>query len=346
MELVDLTIKEYIFYLALNFEQQAYSKPTKNTKPQMKTKKSLFSVKNILASVVMVFVFLASCQNNSSILTATDTQNVNAESASASFANESTEMASSAVGGVFTSTYNGGRISGGPVPIAGLGSRDDRLQCATITVFSTGTKDAPAGTVTIDFGTAGTCNDPHGVTRKGKIIVTYSGMRWAVGSFINVRLVNFYRNTTHVEGNLTLTTQTSADSLHLQFESVLDSGKVTFGDGKFITRIHDLTRVWIRSAVPFNDQWITLANTPNSSNGSSAGMAKDGKIYTTQITKQLIEKVSCMTKKVFIPVSGTKLVTVGNQQYLVNYGDGTCDNIITVTLNGKQKQITVTAEGN
>ena len=312
----------------------------------MKTKKSFFSIRNLSAVVVLALAFLASCQNDNNILTATDTQNVNAESASAAFANESTDMASSTIGGIFTSTYNGGRVSAGPVTLAGLAGRDDRLQCATITLTSTGTKDAPAGTIIIDFGTTSTCKDSHGVGRNGKIIVTFSGKRWMPGSFFNVRLVNFYRNSNHIEGNLTLTTQISPDSLHLQFESVLDSGKVTFGDGKFITRIHDLTRVWIRSATPLNDQWITLANSANAPNGTAAGIEKDGKTYAMQITKQLVEKVACRAQKVFVPVSGTKLITVGSEQYSVDYGNGICDNTITITLNGKQKQITVTADGN
>ncbi len=304
----------------------------------MKNKKSFFSTKNIAATVVIFFVFLASCQKDSSILNATDTQNVNAESASASYANESSDMASSAVGGISTSTYNGGRISS--LPVLGLGDWDDRLKCAIVTISRTGTKDAPAGTITIDFGTAGTCADKHGVTRKGVIVITYSGRRWVPGSSYNVRLVNFYRNDTHIEGNHTLKTQISADSLHLQFESKLDSGKVTFGDGKFITRIHDLTREWFRASLPGNDEWHTLVG------GTATGTGKKGNTYQMQITKELVEKVSCRADKVFIPVSGTKAITEGSEQYTVDYGDGTCDNIITVTLNGKEKQITVNAEGN
>jgi hypothetical protein len=310
----------------------------------MKTKKRFLSVRRVSASVVILFAFLASCQNNGDILSANDTQNVNAESASAAYANESSDIASSAVGGMPASQYSGARIS--DETVTGLGSKDDRLQCAAITISRTGTKDAPAGTITIDYGTAGTCADNHGVIRKGKITITYAGKRWVPGSTVNIALDGYYRNDTHIEGNLTLTTELSADSLHLQFQSELTGGKVTFGDGKIITRTHNLTREWIRSSLPQNDEWITLANTGNGTNGEASGTTKDGATYSMQITKSLIEKISCRAEKVFIPVSGTKVMMVGNTQYTVDYGDGNCDNIITVTLNGKTKQITVTAEGN
>ncbi|MBS1508483.1 MAG: hypothetical protein JSS79_17725 [Bacteroidetes bacterium] len=310
----------------------------------MKTKKRFLSVKGASALVAILFGFLASCQNNGDILSANDTQNVNAESASGAYANESSDIASSAVGGMPASQYSGARVESETV--TGLGSKDDRLQCATVTITRTGTKDAPAGTIIIDYGTAGTCADSHGVIRKGKITITYSGKRWMLGSTVSITLDGYYRNDTHIEGTLTLTTQLSADSLHLQFQSQLVDGKITFGDGKFITRTHNLTREWIRSSLPFNDEWVTLANTGSGTNGEASGTTKDGGTYSMQITKSLIEKIACRAKKVFIPVSGTKVMMVGNAQYTVDYGDGTCDNIITVTLNGKTKQITVTAEGN
>jgi hypothetical protein len=127
----------------------------------------------------------------------------------------------------------------------------------------------------------------------------------------------------------------------LQFESILD-GTVTFGDGKDITRHHDLTREWFRASTPMNDEWHTLKG------GEAYGKCKDGAIYQMQITKDLIHKVSCVADKVFIPVSGTKILTVTNndtKQYTIDYGDGTCDNTITVTIGSKEKTINVNGEG-
>ena len=313
----------------------------------MKTKKNLFSIKNTALAIAAFVVVLASCQKDSEILTASDTQNVNAESASAAYTTESSDMASNTLIGMSSATYSGGRVSSDPVNV---GDRDDRLKCAKVTITRTGSKDAPKGTITITFDP--TCSDKHNVKRSGTIVINYSGRRWAPGSYFSIHS-DFRRNAIHVEGVDSVITKLSADSTtlgYLEFESILTGGKVTFSDGKFITREHDLTREWIRAKTPVDDQWITLAHTTGA-NGTAAGTNKNGNTYLMQITKQLVHKRSCAEEpyKVFIPVSGTKVITITGKetrQYTVDYGDGSCDNKITVEINGKVKTITVDGEGN
>jgi hypothetical protein len=318
---------------------------SKNYKSRRKTNKSVFVIRFRSSVVLTFFVFLPSCQKSNEILSTNDTQNVNAESASASYINESADIAISAFSGIDSSQYSTGGTSG--LPITGLGQFDDRLgSCATVTLTTTGSTNAPSGMITIAYDT---CPDLYGVIRYGTIVITYNGKRWAPGSTVNVRLVHYYRNVDLIEGNLTLTSQASADTLHLLFNSVLDSGKVTFGDGQVMTRTQTFARQWYRSiASSSNNQWITLANAAlTGATSIAAGITKGGKAYTIQVTKQLVEKVACRADKVFIPVQGTIMMAVGNEQYTVDYGTGICDkNIISVTLNGKVKQITVTAEGN
>ena len=43
---------------------------------------------------------------------------------------------------------------------------------------------------------------------------------------------------------------------------------------------------------------------------------------------------------------GVKVVTTDSKEYTVDYGDGTCDNQVTVTINGVSKTITVNKDGN
>ncbi len=317
----------------------------KNYKPLLKTKKNKFVMKFTSVCVVLVFSFLASCEPTSGIINAIDAQNVNAEAASAAYINESADLASSAVSGLTNSQYSSSGLSG--LAITGLSQLDDRIgSCATVTLTTAPNSGALAGRITISYDSS--CADAYGVIRKGTVIISYLGARWQPGSSINVRLVNYYRNDDHVEGNLTLAYQiTSPDTLHVYFNSVLDSGKVTFADGRFITRSQIFTRQWIRSIVSSsNNQWITLANSLGDSTGFASGITKGGKAYTSQITKQLVEKVTCRVNKVFIPVSGTKIMKVGNEQYTLDYGAGICDNLISISLNGKAKQVTVTPEGN
>jgi hypothetical protein len=306
----------------------------------MKTKKSVFSLKNASAWVVLMFIVLASCQKDASILDSTDTQNVNAESASSSYLSEGSDMSTSAIGGMSAIQYSGGRTDG--LIISGLSDRDDRLKCAMVTMTFTGTKDNPSGKVTITFDP--TCSDRRGIKRSGTIIINFSGKRWAVGSYFSIH-ANFYRNDVHVEGVDSVLTKLDASGTagYLQFESILTNGKVTFGDGKTITREHDITREWFRATVSQNDEWHILKG------GQATGKCKNGNTYQMLITEDLVHKISCLAEKVFIPVSGTKIVTVTTstqtKEYDIDYGDGRCDNSITVSINGKAKTISVNGEG-
>jgi len=305
----------------------------------MKTKKSEFILKNVSGLVVALFIFLASCQKDSSILNSADTQNVNAESASSAYLSEGSDVSASAIGGMSATQYSGGRTDG---TISGLADRDDRLTCAVVTLTFTGTTVNPSGKITITFDP--TCVDKRGVKRSGTIVINFSGRRWMVGSYFSIHN-DFFRNDVHIQGVDSVVTKLDATNLgYLQFESILTGGKVTFGDGKTITREHDITREWFRASLPVNDEWHTLKG------GQATGQCKNGNTYQMLITKDLVHKISCLADKVFIPVSGTKVITVtsssATEQYTVDYGDGTCDNNITVTLNGKIKTITVSGEGN
>jgi len=303
----------------------------------MKTKKSVFCLKNASVwVVVLMFVVLASCQKDSSILNSTDTQNVNAESASSSYLSEGSDVSASAIGGMSATQYSGGRMEG---QINGLADRDDRLKCAVVTLIFTGTINNPSGKITITFDPS--CSDKRGVKRSGTIVINFSGKRWNVGSYFSIHS-DFYRNDVHVEGVDSTLTKLDA-SAYLQFESILTGGKVTFGDGKTITRDHDIIREWFRASIPQNDEWHILKG------GQATGKCKNGNTYQMLITKDLVHKISCLANKVFIPVSGTKVIMVTNstetKEYDIDYGDGNCDNAITVTVNGKVKTITVNGEG-
>lgn len=306
----------------------------------MKTIKML-RLKNISVVIAVFILILASCQKDNDILNSLDIQNVNSEAASSAYIDENSDISSVVMGSLTTTQYSGARVEG--EIITSPGDRDGRLKCATVTVNRTGTKDAPAGTITIDFGSAGTCSDNRGVIRKGKIIITYSGRRWMPGSTFSIQLVDFYRNSTHIEGTESDTTKLSADSLHLKFVSWLVGGKITFGDGRTIERNHTFTKTWYRSSLPQNDEWYL--------EGSAYGKNKNGNVYQMEIESPLIHKVTCwVSNKVFIPVKGIKVITVtttsGITTYKVDFGDGTCDNQVTVTINGKEKVITVNGDGN
>ena len=304
----------------------------------MKTFKNVVGLKGISTLIIAFVLLLASCKKDSEtvVLDATDTQNVNSESVSDSYSDESTDMANISVAGA--GSQYAGRSEG---DIAGLKDIDDKFKCATVTIERTlniSTQERPVGKITIDFGTTD-CADGRGVVRKGKIIINYVGVRFAVGSTIITTFEGFFRNGVKIEGVHTLTNVQAPGSSNPKFTVVIVGGKLTFADGKIITREQSFTREWQRASNPTQDKWVV--------SGSASGTNKNLKKYEMVITKDLVYSRACaISDKVFIPVSGTKVFTTDNKTFTVDYGDGACDNIITVSTAAGSKTITVDKDGN
>ena len=308
----------------------------------MKTFKNVVGLNGISTLIIAFVLLLASCSKSTEpvVLDATDTQNVNSESVSDSYSDESTDMANISVAGSGTS-YAGGRSEGEPIVIVGLKDIDDKFKCATVTIDRTpdSTPARPVGKITIDFGTTD-CADGRGVVRKGKIIINYVGARFAVGSTIITTFNGFFRNGVKIEGVHTLTNVQAPGSSNPKFTVAIVGGKLTFADGKIITREQSFTREWQRNVTdPTKDKWVV--------SGSASGTNKNLKKYEMVITKDLVYSRACaISDKVFIPVSGTKVFTTDNKTFTVDYGDGACDNIITVSTAAGSKTITVDKDGN
>jgi hypothetical protein len=295
----------------------------------------------VIACIFVSAVALDACKKSTdTVLSLADTQNVNGESATDSFIGDATDMASLAVGSISSSTYTG-RVEAGVDTLVNL---DSRFSCATFSISRTGNKLAPAGTITIDFSPASKpsgCTDARGVTRKGQIIVKYEGKRFTSGSTIVTTFNNYTRNGVKIEGTHTLTNTQTALTDPPKYTVVLTGGKLTFTDGKVITREQSFTYIWQRAANPTQDRLLILAG------GTASGTTKAGTAYTMSIQTDLYYSRPCaISNKTYIPIQGSKLFTANNIQYTVDYGTGTCDNDIRVTVNGNTKTITVNPEGN
>ncbi|TNF42226.1 MAG: hypothetical protein EP311_05715, partial [Cytophagales bacterium] len=86
----------------------------------------------------------------------------------------------------------------------------------------------------IDFGEG--CTSPRGVTRKGKIIVTYTGRYWAPGSVITTTFENYYVDDRKIEGVRVVTNEGfNSNDRFFTFKTVVEGGKITWPDGSFRT---------------------------------------------------------------------------------------------------------------
>ncbi len=209
----------------------------------------------------------------------------------------------------------------------GLGKgRYGLLECAEVTV------DTAANTMTVDFGDG--CEDMNGVVRSGMIILERSGDKLEIGSFHKVTFQAFTVDSVQIDGVRTSTniTDTAAvDGLEVT-QVVLTGGVITFNDTVSITRESELTRTRFRGDL----------ETPGytSLTGSASGTLNDGTAYTSTIVDEIYMTREC---DLHVPVSGVKDLVAGDLTAELDYGDGTCDNLATLTINGESTEIELEA---
>lgn len=287
--------------------------------------------------VVLTMAFIWSCsEEETAVVTNEDTQNVQGESVTDSYYDESNDFSSIAIIGTSeTLTGRGGSASGREV--AGLGDLDNRLACAVVTVVkdADSSPNLPKGTITIDFKDG--CTDAKGNIRKGQIIVKYDGRRFMLDSKTVTTFSNYSVNGIKIEGTNTLTNLTASLESSLKFRNEVVGGKVTFTDGTMATRDHVLTREWTRETNPTQDSWTV--------EGSASGTTREEVTYQMEITKPLVYKRSCVASKVFVAVEGTKKFTSGDRTMSIDFGAGDCDNKVTVTVNGVSKEVEIKPDG-
>jgi hypothetical protein len=171
-------------------------------------------------------------------------------------------------------------------------------------------------TMTIDY--SATCVE-EGVTRKGKIIISKNGKFNATGTITTVTLENYEVNGYKVEGTLTRTVKGFTGtwlSGTWQYDVKVENGKVTGPNDTFFTWESE------RSVT------VSLPSFEVSTSGEAEGVDLFGKPYTVIITTPLVIKRDCEHI-----VSGVLEVSpTGVEKRVINYGNGTCDKNVTITV--------------
>jgi len=208
----------------------------------------------------------------------------------------------------------------------GLRSADDA--CDPTVTFDT---IASPRTITIDFGPVN-CTATNGRMRRGQILVTYTGRYRDPGTVITITPQNYYVNNNHVQGTKTVTNMGLDQNGHLYY-TVSVNGSLTAADGSW-TSTHQASRVrtWIQGS-----DTPTLLDDIYEITGSGSGVNRNGVSYTVNITNALRVVVGCP----FI-TSGTVQITPQDRPTrTIDYGNGSCDGIITITVNGNTFTITI-----
>lgn len=196
------------------------------------------------------------------------------------------------------------------------------LGCATLTV--TPASGFPKNIV-IDFGAG--CTSPNGVFRKGKMYITISDSLRKSGSVAVMTFDGYYVNTFKIEGTLTWTNTSTGTTKSWQRK--WENGKITAADGKY----------WLHSGVK-NVTQTAGVNTPNnllddafSITGNNSITNAAGKTRSATILEALQKKTICEN------IDKGKIKIEGPDHYaILNFGDGTCDRLATISIDGKPER--------
>lgn len=195
--------------------------------------------------------------------------------------------------------------------------------CPEVTI----NKTASPQVMTINFGTS--CTGKDGKVRSGKIIVTSPSFN----TFPSVRTKsfdNFVVDGKKIEGSIVKTI--SKDQVNnIRTAKFQENITITFPDNEGIaTRIANLTRQYQRNTLNPADNQVV-----------SWGTVEYTRVSGVKVTKvidagtPLVFKVSCHHI-----VSGiVKISTSNNKNWTIDYGNGTCDDLATLTIGGKSKEI-------
>ena len=198
--------------------------------------------------------------------------------------------------------------------------------CAVVTLSPADLTTFPK-TMTLDFG-SGCSLEP--VTRKGKLIVTLSGRLKNPGTTVSVAFENYFVNDYKLEGAFNLINNTTNNVL--SFTTQTSNGKLIYPGG-LIYYTHSGTHTYTQiggSNTPsyFDDSW-SVTGTGNTTSSANESM-------TWNITTPLIKNIACGSIVSGIEEFQYNNNTSGN----LNFGDGTCDRLATVTIGSYNAVIT------
>jgi len=191
------------------------------------------------------------------------------------------------------------------------------LTCAAVSV----SPNAFPKTIVIDFGTGCTSN---GITRSGKINIVLSDTVRKSGSTAVMTFVNYIVQGYKIEGTLTWT-NTSTQSL-FGWQRKMENGKITGPNAYYW--LHNGTKNVTQTAgssTPFNllDDVFSVTGTHTVTNAS-------GSSRSATILAALEIKTTCGNV-----TQGTVKFEGPNHFATLNYGDGSCDRVATISIDGR-----------
>ncbi|HYV91301.1 MAG TPA: hypothetical protein VE978_05945 [Chitinophagales bacterium] len=227
---------------------------------------------------------------------------------------------------------NGMSLSGGKLEGPGIFGNITLPVCATVTIDTS----SDPKSITIDFGsTPCLCDQWDGLYRQGVVEAQWTGPYHQAGSVLTITTTNYFRGVSadqmdQIDFNKTVTNTGLNASGNMQFHSVA-TVNITYFNGETANYAADKIKEWTEGASTsdLNDDVYSIT-------GSVTGTNRNGVAFTATITTPIIRN-ACQWY-----VSGVvELVRANLPTITLDYGNGNCDNVATITVNGQTITITL-----
>ncbi len=277
---------------------------------------------HILILGLSLTILFSSCQKKQKKEEDTDTQSASENSLATSIDNDMNNIADEAGRNKNVTSFKTSESSG------------ILAQCATLT-FDT-LVSTNADSITVNFGNSN-CLCADGRYRRGSLLIVYTGKYRDSLTTITVTPVNYFVNDNKVNGSKTVKNLGHNAQGHLVYDISANLSIVKADNSGTIQWTGTRQREWLTG-----ENTLLWIDDKYSITGNASGTNANGRSFTSAITsgKPLIRDMSIGCRKHFI--SGEIQHTPqGKPTRIIDFGNGTCDDQATVTINSATYTITL-----
>jgi len=196
------------------------------------------------------------------------------------------------------------------------------VTCATVTLDDT-TKTHWPKTVTVDYGNG--CVDlSDGKLKSGKLLLEFDQYWDNQGATMTLSTSDYKEDGMLIKGKVVATNNGATGTANLISVDIADASCTTSN----WEILYESTRDY---------KFTDVNNTPNDLlddivelDGNANGTNRKGENYTVEVLETIIKDPSCE----FIGKGVMQITPEGKAPRTVDFGDGTCDNKATITING------------